>query len=536
MNKFTEAMMTWKRILGDEHVSNKQEELERAETATFQTDQKVPLIIRPRDREEVQASMKVASEFSVPVYPISTGKNWGLGSWVPVRDAVIMDLSRMNRILDYNEELAYVTIEPGVTCRQLYEFLRNKKSRLMVSLTGSTPDSSLIGNVMERGHSKGQYAERYANVCGLEVVLPTGECLNSGFERFEGAKAGKVNRWGVGPVLEGLFTQSNLGVVTKLTIWLQPFPEIMQTVFFSIHDETKLPALIDIFRELRLKGAVRSSISLLNDYRVQSELAQYPWEAMKDQTPLSLEVLRSMKAKNTGMEAWDGVWNGETALYSLTSAHADADETHLREVLGPVVDKLAFHRQTMGSMADLLEMATDPETNVLDRKKLSYADCRMLGFMGIPFTGSVPITYWRKKTPTPVGSLNPDRDGCGIIWCSPTVPFNGADIEAASNIISATMREFGFEPNLCLNGVTDRSIDITAAIIFDREVPGESRKATQCYNKMLSLLGKDGYIPYRLTVNSMDSLLHEKGDHTDVLRRIKRTLDPEGILSPGRYE
>jgi 4-cresol dehydrogenase (hydroxylating) flavoprotein subunit len=536
MNNYTEAMMTWKLILGSENVLNSPEVLKSAETATFQTAQKIPLIIRPGNREEVQSSLKIANDFGTPVYPLSTGKNWGLGSRVPVKDAVIMDLSRMNGILDYNEELAYVTIEPGVSCRQLYHFLREKKSRLMVSLTGSTPDASVIGNVMERGHSKGQYADRYANVCGFEVVLPTGECLNSGFERFDGAKAGKVNRWGVGPVLEGLFSQSNLGVVTKLTLWLQPFPEVLQTVFFSVSDEAKLPELIDTLRDLRLSGAIRSSVSLLNDYRVQSELGQYPWERMNNKSPLSPEILRTMKAINTGMETWDGVWNGETALYSLSAAHADADEAHLRKVLGPKVDKIIFHRQNLSSMADLLEQATDPESGNIDRQKVTYTECRMLGFMGIPLAGSVPITYWKKRTPTPASDLNPDRDGCGIIWCSPTVPFNGKDIEAASEIISRTMREFGFEPNLCLNGVTDRSIDITAAILFDRDIDGEDRKAIQCYNKMLGRLCTEGYIPYRLTIHSMDALLEEKGDHTAVLRKIKRVLDPVNILAPGRYE
>jgi 4-cresol dehydrogenase (hydroxylating) flavoprotein subunit len=536
MKQINKAIETWKLLLGDQYVQNDEESSKNAESATFKTAQKVPAIIRPGNRAEVQAALKVANDFETPVYPLSTGRNWGLGSRVPVEDAVLMDLSRMNKILDYNEEMAYVTIEPGVTCRDLFHFLLSKKSRLMVSLTGSTPDASVVGNVMERGHSKGQYGDRYANVCGLEVVLPTGECIHSGFERFEGAKAGKVNRWGVGPILEGLFTQSNLGVVTKLTLWLQPFPAVMQTVFFSVNDERKLPGLVDSLRELRLGGLIRSSVSLLNDYRVQSELGQYPWHRTEGKTPLSKEILEEMKIINTGMPEWGGVWNGETALYSMTSEQAESDWKTLQQLLGPRVDKIVFHQVTRESMFQLIERAMDNSTGLIQRDRISYVESRMLGFLGIPLNGSVPIAYWKKRFPTPKRDLNPDRDKCGIIWCSPTVSFRGEDIEEASQIIRDTMLAYNLEPNLCLNGVTDRSIDITAAIIFDREVAGEDDKAIACYNEMLRKLCLKGHVPYRLTVHSMDALLTESSDNKEILKRLKVSLDPKKILAPGRYE
>lgn len=82
-----------------------------------------------------------------------------------------MELGLLNRIVDYNENLAYVTLEPGVTQRQLFEYLEGKKSNLMMSVTGSTPDSSLIGNTLERGVGKGPLGDRFAHICGLEVVL-----------------------------------------------------------------------------------------------------------------------------------------------------------------------------------------------------------------------------------------------------------------------------------------------------------------------------------------------------------------------------
>lgn len=107
-----------------------------------------------------------------------------------------MSLAHLNRIVDYNEQLAYVTVEPGVTQRQLFEYLQSQKSKLFMSATGSTPDSSLIGNILERGLGEGPYGDRFNYVCGLEVVLPTGECIHTGFGRFANAQAARVNRCG----------------------------------------------------------------------------------------------------------------------------------------------------------------------------------------------------------------------------------------------------------------------------------------------------------------------------------------------------
>ena len=105
--------------------------------------------------------------FGVPVYPISSGKNWGYGSRVPAADGcILLDLGRMNRIVDFNEELAYVTVEPGVTQAQLYAFLRERGSNLWVDATGASPECSLIGNAVERGFGHTPYGDHFTNCCG----------------------------------------------------------------------------------------------------------------------------------------------------------------------------------------------------------------------------------------------------------------------------------------------------------------------------------------------------------------------------------
>lgn len=241
-----DVLKAWQDTLGAEHVLTDSATISAAQTATFATTQRVLAVIRPGNCKEVQACVKIANQYKTPIYPVSCGKNWGLGSRVPVQhNCVILELSRLNRILDYNEKLAYITVEPGVTFRQVYEYLREQKSNLFVSVIGGSPDASLIGNTLERGDGIGPYGDRLPHVCGLEVVLPTGECVHTGFGRFANAKTTSVSLWGVGPYLDGIFTQSNLGIVTKMTTWLMPIPKYFQSFVCIINDIFHFETILD---------------------------------------------------------------------------------------------------------------------------------------------------------------------------------------------------------------------------------------------------------------------------------------------------
>ena len=116
-----------KNILGSEHITYDDKVLNEYETATFKTKRKITAIARPKNTDEVQQCIKTANKYKLPVYPISTGLNTGYGSKVPTADGcIIIELKRLNRIIDFNEDLAYVTIEPGVTQQQLYDYLQEK--------------------------------------------------------------------------------------------------------------------------------------------------------------------------------------------------------------------------------------------------------------------------------------------------------------------------------------------------------------------------------------------------------------------------
>ena len=498
-----EALHAWRDLLGHDHVLTDSATLTRVETATFATSQRVYAVLQPGTSAEVQACVKIANRYQISLYPISGGKNWGLGSQVPVQGpGVLLDLRRLNRIVDYDETLAYFTVEPGVTFRQAYHFLREQHSGLFLSVIGGSPDASLVGNVVERGDGHGPYGERLDFVCGLEVVLPNGQCIHTGFGRFAQARAAAVGRWGVGPYLDGLFTQSNLGIVTKLTMWLMPLPVDVRGFTCVLEEAAYLPLLIDTVRTLTLQEVLRSHcFSLWNCYKMLARQQRYPWELMQGQTPLALA--------SAGVKE---PWFGCGAIYSPSQEQGLLQCKLIERALAGITEQLSFFQ--------------------LDAETMHQADGLL---MGIPTELNVKSMYWRKKT-APPETLDPGRDQCGLLWLCPLLPMDGEQVLAAIGSIEAIINSYGFEPNIGLTTTSGRSLHGVVALAYDREIAGEDQRAMACHDAVLSTLAADGYLPFRLGIQSMSALPAIQDDYISFLHLLKRTLDPQDILAPGRYD
>jgi 4-cresol dehydrogenase (hydroxylating) len=479
----------WKALLGAEHVVTDPAALDAASTATFPTSARVVGIARPASREEVQACLRIANRQGAPVYPISRGRNWGLGSRVPPRDGcVLLDLGRMNRILEVSEKLAYATVEPGVTFRQLYDFLRERGADLTAPATGGPADASLIGNLADRGETVGPYGERAAFACGLEIVLPTGDYVYTGFRRFDGAKTAPLDPWGVGPHLDGLFVQSNLGVVTSATLWLVPRPARLQLFTFKIGDLGRLEPAVEALRGPALRGTIRGHCLTF-------------WNG------------RKMAARNGGRLGSGGEddWFGCGALYAESLDQAQAERRLIEHALDGVVDDLGFF---------------DREDEPAVRDSL---------FAGTPSDANVRSAYWRKRGPIPA-SMDPDRDRCGFLWVCASLPMEGSHAVRANRIIQDIMTRFSLEPNIGMSCVSGRVLHAFAALVFDRDVAGEDERAMACHAAVSDGLAAAGYLPYRLGVHAMESLPRPVDDYGKLISTLKRALDPRDILAPGRYD
>ena len=213
-------------------------------------------VLSPGSVEEVQAIVRIANETRVPISPISTGKNNGYGGSSPrLSGAVVVNLGqRMNRILEINERFGYALVEPGVTYFDLYNHLQETKSGLMLDC----PDlgwGSIVGNTMDRGVGYTPYGDHFLWQTGMEVVLPNAEVMRTGMGAVPGSNTWQLFPYGFGPYPDGLFTQSNFGVVTKMGMALMQRPPASMTYLVTFDNEDDLAQIVDIMLPLRINMA-----------------------------------------------------------------------------------------------------------------------------------------------------------------------------------------------------------------------------------------------------------------------------------------
>lgn len=493
------ALIEWRAVLGTPHVLDDPPSLHAVNTATFATSQRAVAILRPADASQVRECLRIAALHGQRLHPVSRGCNWGLGSRVPPDDgAVVLDLSRLDAIVDFDEAMAWVTVEPGVTFAQLYAFLKERRSRLFVNSIGSSPRASVLANALARGDGAGPYGDRWSHVCALEVQLSTGETIRTGYGRFAHTPLGPLHRHGVGPTLDGLFSQSSLGVVTRLTLWLAPLPHSIQAVRFSVATDERLPGLVDALRALTLEGTIRWPIGLWNHTRVLSTL-----EPRGD-------VPRQLQARGLVHR-----WHGLTALTGMTELQGRAHRERLVDVLGPAVDSWNIEER-IGEARSGEELLLDSEP----------------GFwflQGIPHEESVRSVYWHKASSPPSG-LDPDRDGCGVLWSCAAFPMEGAAVLAAMDAIHAVMSAHGFDPLIAAMGLQPRALHLAPLILWDRDAPGQDAAALACHAALRAAFERLGGLPYRLGTPPLDALPPSTDDHDAVMSRLRDALDPKHAL------
>ena len=124
--------------------------LSRSARTTGSQNNRPLAILTPVSTAQVQAILEIALRHGIGVHPISRGKNWGYGDAAPLGpNQVVMDLGKMNRILEVHSELCYAVIEPGVTQEQLYRYLQDHNTGLWMDSSGAGKEASLVGNILD---------------------------------------------------------------------------------------------------------------------------------------------------------------------------------------------------------------------------------------------------------------------------------------------------------------------------------------------------------------------------------------------------
>lgn len=497
-------------IVGIDHVRDSRDARDY-DRCTLDRGGEVSAVVRPDSREEVQAIVRLATERKVPLYPISRGRNWGYGSCRPAGErAVVVDLGRMSRIEDYDAELGYVRVQPGVTQGQLVDFLAAEGGRHWPDTTSVTPEASVLGNALERGHGLTPYADHVEQLEGVEAVLGDGSVFESGFARFGGKPSPIVDRWAAGPSLTGLFSQSSFGIVTAGTVALMPAPACARGVIVDFESDEEFFEALPALRSLRLQRTIDSGPRCANVYRGLM-FEPYPWDEVAPGG-----VLPKDKALALARASGRGAWRVSFAVYG-----------HDDEVAGRLL-----------RVREALEGKTAREPVVFDPCDTSTGPYRVLGSLLsgqlLPDGAASVRTYWRKRT-RPASDLDPNRDGCGVIWLAPVTPFRASDVAVVQKLVEEVLPRHGFEPDISMYGLRPRALHFHISIIYDREIEGADAAALRAHDELLTRCMEAGYPPHRLGVQSMHAMHRVDPVHARLLRGIKRLVDPAGVVAPGRY-
>ncbi|MDQ1833508.1 FAD-binding oxidoreductase [Massilia scottii] len=522
-------------VVGAEHAVDDPGALRRYTCSTAARSTLPLAVVRPGSQAEVVALVRLAGERALPLYPLSTGRNWGYGDACAVGDAqLIVDLGRMNRIVDVDAELGYAVIEPGVTQQQLSDYLHSEKLNWWIDCTGAGPDTSFMGNILERGFGHSPYGNRLQHVSGMQIVLASGEVLATGFGHYPQARATHLFPYGVGPFLDGMFTQSNFGIVTRIGIWLQPAADCVNHFLCTMSDHEDIGPVVDALRPLRMNGTLRSIVHIGNDLRVISGGRVFPRSLAPDQSCLPPAVRGNLREA-----AAVGAWTVSGALYG-SAAQVAAARAAIKAALRGTRARTAFlSERKLRWGAAMARVLGSTRAGLRLRAQVGLGEALFAMNRGKPNGRFLAGAYWRRREALPAGfphKADPARDNCGMLWISPVLPMRGKEVLDLHALVEPLFAAHGFDLFVTFSMINERALGAVLTIAYDKEDAAEVARARECYRAVFDSVMEAGYIPYRVGNQSMAALDPGGDVYWNTVARIKAALDPEGLIAPGRYE
>jgi 4-cresol dehydrogenase (hydroxylating) len=444
--------------------------------------------------DEIQGVLAVCNKYKIPVWTISTGRNFGYGSAAPATPGqMVLDLRGMNKILDVDPELCTALVEPGVTYQQLHDYITENDLPLWLSFPASGPIVGPVGNSLDRGVGYNRNSENVNSICGMEVVLANGDVVRTGMGGVKDTNAWQSYKWGYGPSIDGLFQQSNFGVVTKMGMWLMPKPETYKLVMVPLRNEEDLVKAVDIQRKLRLQMVTETGV-----------IGASPLMG------LSMVMKRDQ-------------------LYDGPGAIPEAELKKIAQKFG--ISPFAYMATLYGTQEQvnldfkLIEKAFDGVAPVIEGGKNTPP-------------GSF-LWHWENMTTSrfdlhEFGIYNFRGAGGGSAWFAPVIPAKGDEALKSYKLNKQIMDEFGFEYT---GGFVfgQRHAEHVIALEFDRTNPEELKNAYDCFDRLLTANAEIGHAPYRVNTAFMKQTADVYGPEVKKLNaRLKNMFDPNGILAPGK--
>lgn len=460
-------------IVGTEYVSTNQADLFIYSQDMTQAKPSLPdVVVMPKSVEEVQAIVRLANEEKIPITPYVAGGNIG-GLAIPLKGGIVLDLRRMNRIIEVNPVDMYAVVEPGVTFGHIKAYLDENHPDLMYTYAFSPPTTGVVTNALLQGLDTLSFRYGAAShwVTGLEVVLPTGEVVKIGSCAVSGTWQAIVPF----PELSGLFLgwQGTTGVITKMAISVWPKPKHAVGMGFQLMD---YEGGYEVFR-------------ILSRTRI-------PDDIIGNSFPLSKVSRLSMEHKKGSVYPAPPTLPGEpefTVSVEISGNTEDELNAKIKVIEGVVKSELRHIKMNV--------RPPSPST----RGGFPRQDLPVLsGGGGLTWVGCYgPLSRW----------LETVKRGCAL----------EDKYNIARSAYTRVMNEGHF-------------VGLRWMLPYDKGDPETVRRVEALCVEQLDMVIEMGFIPYKTPVWAIRKL-EERADESwlKLHRRIKEMLDPNNILNPGRW-
>lgn len=231
------------RIVGEDFVSNRPEELFLySRDLGSGRSGRLDYVVVPGSSDEVRKVVGIAGDNRIPLTPMGAGLNLS-GLTIPTQGGIVMDMKRMDDILEVNEASRYAVVEAGVSVGKLVAHLKRHHPKLRFSVPDAPPTATITANAIFNGSGHlSKYGVHPEMINGLEVVLPNakicrlGSCALSPYWFARGPL----------PDVTGLFINwfGTTGVVTKMSLKLYPRHRMREMLVFSLADPKAIPGVL----------------------------------------------------------------------------------------------------------------------------------------------------------------------------------------------------------------------------------------------------------------------------------------------------
>ena len=260
-------------------------------------------------------------------------------------------------------------------------------------------------------------------------------------------------------------------------------------------DDEDFGEIIDLIRPLKLNNVVPSLIKVTSDLYALGTEATYPFQRTGGLTPLPDDVRRELQH-----QCGVGAWCVSGAFYGASD-----------EAVLPLVERMQAHFGRSGKA-----------------RYISHEEAS-----GHPILQIHIDTFSGRPTRTELGLLN-WRPGGGCCWFLPPLPMIGTIANQHQALSRRILREHGLEfiTEYVCGPRMGRALHI---LIFNRQEQGECQRVIACYQAPMAAYGQAGYPISRAPLDFQEEAMARLETFPEVCAAIKRALDPNRILSPGRY-